>query len=155
WENRDATAQAHVLRPFASGESGLPPPSDAAGGTLDAVFRQLARARAEFGTGAVGVYIISMARSAADVLAVLALARRGTCVDGGVVPLDVAPLFETIDDLRAAPRTLTALLAEPTYRAHLATRGDRQMVMLGYSDSGKDGGIVASRWALQRAQVEL
>jgi phosphoenolpyruvate carboxylase len=155
WESREASVQAHALRPFASGERELPPAQDAAGGALDAVFRQLACARTQFGCGAVGVYIISMAHSAADVLAVLALARRGACVDERAVPLDVAPLFETIDDLRAAPRTLAALLAEPAYRAHLRTRDDRQMVMLGYSDSGKDGGIVASRWALQRAQVEL
>jgi phosphoenolpyruvate carboxylase len=71
------------------------------------------------------------------------------------VPLDIAPLFETIDDLRNAPATLRALLADPLYRAHLAARGDRQWVMLGYSDSGKDGGTLASRWGLQRAQVEL
>jgi phosphoenolpyruvate carboxylase len=87
---------------------------------------------------------------------VLALARHGGLIDRrGDVPLDVAPLFETVDDLRAGPDTLRALLADPVYRAHLGARGDRQVVMLGYSDSGKDGGTVASRWALQRAQVEL
>src|SRR6185437_13379746 len=80
----------------------------------------------------------------------------GGLVEGdGVVPLDIAPLFETIDDLKNAPATLRALLADPLYRAHLAARGDRQWVMLGYSDSGKDGGTLASRWGLQRAQVEL
>jgi phosphoenolpyruvate carboxylase len=71
------------------------------------------------------------------------------------VPLDIAPLFETISDLRAAAATFRALLDEPVYRAHLAARDDRQVVMLGYSDSAKDGGILAARWALQRAQVEL
>ena len=71
------------------------------------------------------------------------------------MPLDIAPLFETIDDLKHAPATLRALLDDPVYRAHLRSRGDRQWVMLGYSDSGKDGGTLASRWALQRAQVEL
>jgi len=78
------------------------------------------------------------------------------CVDGdGRVPLDVAPLFETVDDLDAASDTLRALFADPVYRAHLAARGNRQVVMLGYSDSAKDGGILASRWALQRTQIAL
>jgi len=87
---------------------------------------------------------------------VLALARHGGLIDArGQVPLDIAPLFETVDDLRAGPDTLRALFADPVYREHLAARGDRQAVMLGYSDSGKDGGTVASRWGLQRAQVEL
>jgi phosphoenolpyruvate carboxylase len=69
------------------------------------------------------------------------------------VPLDIA-LFETIDDLRG-PDTLRELVADPVYRSHLSARGNVQYVMLGYSDSGKDGGITASRWGLQRAQVEL
>ena len=156
WEVRDDVEQARVLQPFASGADELAEPADSAGRVLDAVFDQLAYARDTFGSEATGVYIISMARSAADVLAVLALARRAAFVDGaGDVPLDVAPLFETVEDLRLAPRTLAALLVDPAYRAHLRARGQRQMVMLGYSDSSKDGGIVASRWALQRAQVEL
>jgi len=156
WDGRDAPDQAATLRPFASGERELPAPQDDAGLALDAVFDQLAYARDSYGGEASGVYIISMARSAADVLAVLALARRAAFVDAeDGVPLDVAPLFETVDDLRLAPKTLAALLGEPVYRAHLLARGDRQMVMLGYSDSSKDGGIVASRWALQRVQVEL
>jgi phosphoenolpyruvate carboxylase len=97
-----------------------------------------------------------MAGSVVDALAVLALARAGGLVGGGgQVPLDIAPLFETIDDLRAAPRTFAALLDDAVYRAHLAARGDRQTIMLGYSDSAKDGGILAARWSLQRAQVEL
>jgi phosphoenolpyruvate carboxylase len=89
------------------------------------------------------------------VLAVLALARHGGFSVDGQVALDVAPLFETVDDLGNAPATLRALLDDPVYREHLRRRGDRQWVMLGYSDSGKDGGTLASRWGLQRAQVDL
>jgi phosphoenolpyruvate carboxylase len=120
-----------------------------------AVFGAIGAARRRHGSEAIGIYIISMTRAASDVGAVLALARAGGLIEGdGAVPLDVAPLFETIDDLRAAPAVLEALLADPDYRAHLARRG-RQFVMLGYSDSCKDGGLLASRWGLQRAQVEL
>ncbi|WP_250627424.1 phosphoenolpyruvate carboxylase [Pinirhizobacter soli] len=152
----DAGKRTLLLRPYASGErSFVAGEGDEAARSLKAVFATLAQARGRYGVDATGLYIISMARSAADVLAVLALARLGGMLEDGGVPLDVAPLFETIDDLAAGPDTLRALLADPVYRAHLARRGDRQWVMLGYSDSGKDGGTVASRWSLQRAQVEL
>lgn len=121
-----------------------------------AVFRALREGRERFGMGAFGPYIVSMSRSAADALAVLALARIAQCVAAdGSVPIDVAPLFETVADLQAAEATLRSLFADPIYRAHLQQRQQRQMVMLGYSDSAKDGGLLASRWALQRTQVAL
>ena len=130
------------------------PDSEVATSTL-AVFAAMHEARARYGTRAFGPYIISMSRSAADVLAVLTLARTAGCVEEGSVPIDVAPLFETIDDLRAAPDVMRALFADPVYRRHLEVRGNRQMVMLGYSDSAKDGGMLSSRWTLQRTQVVL
>lgn len=126
----------------------LPEP---AGRTL-AVFRTLARARNTYGEVALGPYIVSMSRSAADALAVLALAHLSGDGDGA---LDVAPLFETVADLDAAPGVLRALLSDPRYRAHVTARGARQMVMLGYSDSSKDAGMLASRFALQQAQIAL
>src|SRR3546814_2146195 len=108
------------------------------------LFREARELRRTHGAGAIGLYIISMARTAADALAVLALARIAGCVEGDAVPLDVAPLFETVADLEAAPSVMRALFDYPVYRAHLRTRGDRQTVMLGYSDSAKDGGLMAS-----------
>lgn len=120
-----------------------------------AVMRAVRELRVSHGAHAFGPYIISMSRSAADALAVLALARVAGCVEDGQVPLDVAPLFETIDDLRAAPGVMRALFDDPVYRRHLDARGGQQTVMLGYSDSAKDGGLLASRWSLQRTQVEL
>jgi len=155
WESRDPVEQAQLLGPFAGGSQALPSVDEPGNARLDAVFAALGDARHRHGSDALGAYIISMARSRADVLTVLALARRGGLVDDGHVPLDIAPLFETVDDLRHGPDTLRDLLADPVYREHLAARGNVQMVMLGYSDSGKDGGIAASRWGLQRAQVEL
>jgi len=161
WESRDPAAQAAALGPYARGASVLARTEEAGNPRLDAVFAALGDARRRHGPDALGAYIISMAHSRADVLAVLALARRGGLAghDGAgadrSVPLDIAPLFETVDDLQRGPDTLRDLFADPVYRAHLAARGDVQMVMLGYSDSGKDGGIAASRWSLQRAQVEL
>lgn len=156
WDAADAVTRARRLAPFASGEQSLPASTEDGGQRLDAVFAALADARRRHGADALGSYIISMAHDRSDVLAVLALARRGGLVDdSGAVPLDIAPLFETVDDLQRGTDTLRDLLADPVYRAHLSARDDVQMVMLGYSDSGKDGGIAASRWGLQRAQVEL
>ncbi len=129
--------------------------SDEARATLD-VFAALHEGRERHGPDAVGTYVISMARGPDDALAVLWLAHRGGLTDErGAVPLDITPLFETVDDLERAPDTLRALVTDPAYAAHLARRGGRQLVMLGYSDSNKDGGVAASRWALQRAQVGL
>jgi phosphoenolpyruvate carboxylase len=160
WTQRKSDERVAMLRAYASGERDLARVDDAQAESLRAVFATLHASHERYGKDAIGLYIISMARSAADVLAVLALARHGNFVvdqasSGRIVPLDIAPLFETVDDLKNAPDTLRALLEDPVYRAHLRTRDDRQWVMLGYSDSGKDGGTLASRWGLQRAQVEL
>ncbi|KAF1711323.1 phosphoenolpyruvate carboxylase [Pseudoxanthomonas kalamensis DSM 18571] len=156
WATRDAIERAALLADYAGDGKLLPRGEDEGNRRLDAVFAALAEARSIHGADALGAYIISMAHNRADVLTVLALARRGGLVDAqGHVPLDIAPLFETVDDLRQGPDTLRDLAADPVYRAHLAARGNVQMVMLGYSDSGKDGGIAASRWGLQRGQVEL
>jgi len=131
-----------------------PTPGSAAEPTLD-VLRAVLDMRQRYGQEAIGLYIISMSRSAADALTVLALARIASCVEHGQVPLDIAPLFETVDDLNAAPHVMRQLFADPLYRQHLAARGNEQTVMLGYSDSAKDGGLLASRWALQTTQREL
>jgi len=156
WPDLDGEAQAERIRPHAGHKQVFRKSEDATAKRVTAVFATLAESIDRYGPDAVGLYIISMAQRAADVLAVLALARHGGLVDRrGQVPLDIAPLFETVDDLKQGPDTLKALFADPVYRAHLSARGDKQAVMLGYSDSGKDGGTVASRWGLQRAQVEL
>lgn len=148
--------RAQRLRDLVAGTDPAPSPGAADAERVLAVFRTVADALPRYGARAIGAYIISMSRSAADALAVLALARQAGCLDAnGAVPLDVAPLFETVDDLDAAAATLRSLFADPVYREHLRERGDRQVVMLGYSDSAKDGGLVASRWALQQTQVQL
>ena len=131
------------------------PLSEEALATL-AVFETLAEARHRHGPEAVGTFVVSMAEGPDDALAVLWLARLADLVDGDDrVPLDVAPLFETVDDLERGPAVLAALAEEPAYARHLEGRGRRQMVMLGYSDSNKDGGITASRWALQKGQAAM
>jgi phosphoenolpyruvate carboxylase len=133
-------------------------------GTFDAigrrslwVFEDIIRARHKFGGRAIGHYIVSGAQGPEDVLAVLLLARWADTTDKrtGECPLDVAPLLESITALEGAGDVLRGLHAEPAYRRHLATRDNRQQIVLGYSDTNKEGGIAASRWALQVAQTRL
>jgi phosphoenolpyruvate carboxylase len=156
WPERPGAARASRLRrAIEGGEPPVVAPDSDAERTL-AVFRAIAECRTRYGAHAIGPYIISMTQGVDDVLTVLLLARWGGLADAdGAVPLDVAPLFETLDDLRDAPDMLRSLFEDDVYRAHVVSRGKRQVVMLGYSDSNKDGGIVASRWAVQRAQAAL
>ncbi len=120
------------------------------------VFRVLGEARQQFGEAATGLFIISMSQGADDVLTALALAGAVQKNAGSAaVALDIAPLLETVDDLQAGPEILSALLAEKVYRRHLEKLQSRQVIMVGYSDSNKDSGIAASRWALQQAQSQL
>ena len=133
-------------------------------GTLDAigrrslwVFEAIAHARHKFGGRAIGDYIVSGAQGPEDVLAVLLLARWADITDKrtGECPLDVAPLLESITALQQAGDVLRRLHEEPAYRRHLTARGNRQIIVIGYSDPNKEGGIAASRWALQSAQIQL
>jgi phosphoenolpyruvate carboxylase len=119
-----------------------------------AVFRAVAAAQDRFGVGACHRYVVSFTTAASDILDVLELARISA---GSAAPpiLDVVPLFETRDDLARAGSILTELLRDARYATHLAERGRRQEVMLGYSDSNKESGFLAANWALYRAQEEL
>jgi phosphoenolpyruvate carboxylase len=121
-----------------------------------AVLKTINDSRRIYGSAAIGSFIISMAQGADDVLSVLLLARVGGLVDAaGNIPLDVAPLLETVDDLQQGASILRQLAAIAPYREHLAQRGSRQLIMIGYSDSCKDGGIASARWALQQAQKTM
>ena len=155
WSTRSPADRAARLREVL--QRGDPPASSSdveSRRTLE-VFNAIAQCRARFGADAVGPYIISMAQGVDDVLTVLTLARWGGLSAGQHVPLDIAPLFETVAALEHAPQVMQELFADPHYRAHLAARGTRQIVMIGYSDSNKDSGMGAARWALQRAQIAL
>ena len=155
WSTRTPVDRlARLRRALEQGEGPAASPDVDATRTLE-VFKAIADCRARFGPDAVGPYIISMAQGADDVLAVLLLARWGGFGERGHVPLDIAPLFETVADLEDAAYIMHSLFDDPYYGAHLAERGMRQMVMIGYSDSNKDAGIGASRWALRRAQAGL
>ena len=121
-----------------------------------AVFQAIAFCRRKYGKQAIGPFVVSMTQGADDILSVLLLAYWGELHNRQEeIPLDLTPLLETVDDLKKGPEILESLLANETYREHLRFRNDRQMVMIGYSDSNKDGGLASARWALQNAQVAL
>ncbi len=130
-----------------------------------ATFRAIAAMQARGGPEACSRYVVSFTGGADDVLDVL---RLGALAGDPAIPptatagfppaspdLDVVPLFETADALASCSGILDALLADPGYRSHLATRGDRQEAMLGYSDSNKESGYLAANWMLHRAQSGL
>ena len=122
-------------------------------------FRAIRTIQDEVGPAAASTYVVSMTTGPADLLRVLLLAREIGLVDLAADPpvsrLDVVPLFETLDDLERAPAIMRELLDDEMYARQLAARGRRQEVMIGYSDSGKDAGILASSWGLYEAQERL
>ncbi len=156
WPTRSSGERAERLRSLLVGTSEAPTPdrSDTrVVATLD-VFRAIDECRREYGPGAIRSYIISMAQDVDDVLTVFWLASLAgvDLRDGGVT---VVPLFETVRDLERSADVLRALAADPIVSESLAARDGRQMVMVGYSDSNKDGGITAARWALHSALEEM
>ena len=123
------------------------------------VFRAMRASRAEIDRRAFGSYVISGTEGASDVLAAYLLAKHaGLFVDDAGVEsctIPIVPLFETIEDLRRAPAVLGELLAVPVVKRSIRALGGVQEVMIGYSDSNKDGGFLTSNWELYKAQTRL
>ncbi len=157
WPSLPGDERLARLRALLERDQGPIAPLDAAGRRSLWVFQAVGQARHKFGPESIGKYIVSGAEGPEDVLAVLLLARWADLTDkhNGQCPLDVAPLLESIEALERAGAILRGLHAEPAYRRHLAARGDRQLVLLGYSDTNKLGGIAASRWGVHVAQTQL
>lgn len=165
YEDMDDAARMTLLQRLLDGEHGIelnlqqmeltPMSRD----TLD-VFYVIAHMRTEIGTQGIGDYVISMTHSAVHILEVLWLAQltglAGHDAEGeAFCHIRISPLFETIEDLRHIETVLDKLLQLPSYRTMLRVSGNRQEVMLGYSDSCKDGGILASSWNLYKAQEKI
>ncbi|NIP72144.1 MAG: phosphoenolpyruvate carboxylase [Gammaproteobacteria bacterium] len=149
-----AESLAHPATPSLDGEALSEPTRE----TLE-VFQVMARLRREISPEAFGSYVISMTHCASHVLEVLYLARfaglAGHDGEHWYCNIRISPLFETIEDLAHIERVLTTLLDDPTYKCLLEASGNTQEVMLGYSDSCKDGGILASAWSLYEAQKKI
>lgn len=144
------------LRPFGLAQSA----------TMHAVlgaFEAIRSGHQKYGKSSIETYIISMTHQISDVLEVLLLmketglyrqikAGNNTEIESD---LDISPLFETIEDLHHCANLMTQLYQDPIYKAHLRSRKNQQEVMLGYSDSSKDGGYLAANWSLHQAQSSL
>ncbi|MCC6241728.1 MAG: phosphoenolpyruvate carboxylase [Gemmatimonadaceae bacterium] len=114
--------------------------------------------RAQFGAALLPNWIISKCAGLSDLLEVALIAKEAGLATGGATPttsINIIPLFETIDDLRSAGAIMQAAFELPSYRSLLSSLGDTQEIMLGYSDSNKDGGFLTSGWELYRAEVSL
>ncbi|MEF2967375.1 phosphoenolpyruvate carboxylase [Paenibacillus sp. M1] len=124
------------------------------------VYRTVFKAQKEFGTKCITSYLISMTEAASDILEVMVFAKEVGLLykeaDGTVVcTLQSVPLFETVDDLHEAPGIMRRLFNMPIYRQSVAAMNDLQEIMLGYSDSNKDGGVVTANWELRVALKQI
>lgn len=156
WDVVDVVVCVVWLVLFVSGEQVLLVSIDDGGVCLDVVFVVLVDVCYWYGIDVLGSYIILMVYDCSDVLVVLVLVWCGGLVDDvGVVLFDIVLLFEMVDDFKCGIDILWDLLVDLVYCVYLIVCGDVQMVMLGYFDSGKDGGIVVLCWGLQCVQVEL
>ena len=121
-----------------------------------AIFRAAAKIRKTYGAGAIVTAIISKSQGVSDMLELALLLKEvGLVTATGRAEVNIVPLFETIDDLRACVGVMDRLLALPEYRRLVDDLGGEQEVMLGYSDSNKDGGFVTSGWELYKAEIGL
>jgi phosphoenolpyruvate carboxylase len=173
----DETARRRLLietmtgpfpEPSTEPRSDTPSPTASGEATREtlALFRLLAETVRDFGLAPLGGHVISMTHNLSDVLAILWFWNHAWRSHGDSRPerlhaklphLPIIPLFETIDDLARAAEIFDAMLSDPTYRAYLdsAENEPTQIIMVGYSDSTKDGGYLAASWGLHRAQQQL
>ncbi|WP_018133240.1 phosphoenolpyruvate carboxylase [Effusibacillus pohliae] len=124
------------------------------------VFHTIRKSHQLFGEECIQNYLISLSQGVSDLLEVLLLCKEAGLFawneDGSVTSkINIVPLFETIEDLRVAPAIVDELFANPVYRKHLQARGNLQEIMLGYSDSNKDGGYLTANWELYKCQKAI
>jgi phosphoenolpyruvate carboxylase len=152
----DRERRTALLAEELGGRRPLAPPAGGRAQTLE-LFSVIRDGLDRAGPDVMKSYIVSMTQGVDDVLAPAVLAREVGLVDipGGVARIGFVPLFETIGDLRSIGPVLRDLLAVPAYRRLVELRGDVQEVMVGYSDSNKDGGITTSQWEIHKALREI
>ncbi len=163
WEALDEAGKIALLEREIASRRPLVPATPHYGEDADktlGLFRLVSEKMQTLGSDAFGSFILSMASDVSDVLAVLLLAKDAHLADlaedsGSWSHVDVVPLFETIEDLENAPHILDTLLSNPVYRRNVRLRGNAQEVMVGYSDSNKDGGYLTANWKLYVGQARI
>ena len=157
WLEKSPQERLARLRDVLAKDEGPDTVLDATGKRTLWVFEALAHCRHRYGPDAIGPYVVSSTQGADDILSVLVLARWADMADrrSGELPVDVAPLFESAESLERCGEVIEQLFNEPLYKRHLLYRGNHQYVMIGYSASNRDTGIIRSRWLVRRAQEAL
>ena len=157
WRERSASEQHARLVEVLALDTGPSRAFDALGRRTLATFEAIMQGRHRYGPDAVGLYIVSAAATAADVLAPLVLAHWAGARDrrNGTAAIDVAPQFDSVATLEGCGEVMRELLADQVYQCHLAARQRQQTVLIGYSESNLEGGVVASRHAAYQAQRTL
>ncbi|HVY24087.1 MAG TPA: phosphoenolpyruvate carboxylase [Steroidobacteraceae bacterium] len=157
WMQRSSAERTRRLCEVIAGDQGIANMLDPNGKRATWVFETIAHCRHRNGPDAIGPFVVSGAKGADDVLSVLLLARWADTVDRrtGDVAVDVAPLFETVEELESCGAVMSALFNTKAYQRHLIGRRNHQFVMLGYSASNKESGVMSSHWLLRRAQEAL
>jgi phosphoenolpyruvate carboxylase len=157
WMTRTPAERHDLLVQAIERDTGVKTELDALGKRTLGVFEAILQARHKYGPDAIGYYIVSGACGADDVLAPLLIARWAEAYDrrSGEVAVDIAPMFESVDALERCGDIMRTALGDPLYRRHLEARGRTQCVLIGYSDSNKESGICAARFAAYRAQADL
>jgi len=152
-----AWLQTELTRPLRPGH--VPPDLPGEAGDTLGMLRLVREVRSEVDREAIGTFILSMTHSADDVLGSYVLAKEaGLFADAGGIEsctLPIVPLFESIEDLRRAPDIMRELLQVPLIRRSVRAQGGAHEVMIGYSDSNKDGGYLTSNWELAKTQLKL
>ncbi len=149
----ESSKQAMLVRELMSSRPFLPiePAFSEATNRLIDTWRMIAEAHQRYGKEVIDTFIASHTQTPSDVLILLLMAKAV----GIERHIDLVPLFETVDDLQHAHATMKRLFDIPVYQYYVATRNNQQQIMLGYSDSGKDGGYLSSNWNLYTAQEAL
>ena len=157
WATLDPASRTGRLGDLLAREIGPKVELDAVGKRTVAVFEAMLQCRRRFGAEAIGAYVVNGVHGADDVLAALLLAQWAEAYDkrSNELAIDFAPMFDTVEALGRAGDSMRDLLAEPVYRRHLDSRGRRQAVLVGHSESAKQVGPCAARFAVYRAQGAL
>ncbi len=157
WMVRTPAERHDLLVQAIERDAGVKMELDALGRRTVGVFEAILQARHRYGKDAIGYYVVSGTLGADDVLAPLLLARWAEAYDrvSGEVAVDIAPLFESVEALEHCGDVMKTLMGDPLYRRHLDARGRTQCALIGYSDTNKESGICAARFAAYRAQADL
>ena len=156
WANQSAEYRVKRISQALDRNESAAPHLDNESKRMLSVYQSIAFCQRKYGRRAIGPFVVSKFRGVEDALAVILLA--GWCdlrSRDGTIAIDIAPMFDKVNQLTQAPRIMQEILSNPAYRQHLKAREDKQSVMVGNSEYSADGSFASARWGLQWAQTKL